>query len=598
MNFVKMTFAFALVLVMTATGLWADGAEEEPAAAADKQYVTDPTTGKVVVAPEYGGTLTYSTKSLGSWGSDPYFAWLDPQLTGVVEKLGIGNWGIDRDEWDFSGPTPVSYMTGRLAESWEMLDDTTYVFHIRKGVRWHDKPPMNGRELTAYDVEYNFHRMLGLGSGFTEPAPPTFGVGFVAIPFESVEATDKWTVVCKLKEPYLPALRLILIDQSVYIMPPEVIKEHGDVRDWRNVVGTGPFMLTDLVEESSITRTKNPDYWGYDEKYPQNRLPYVDELEYLYIPEEATLMAALRSAKLDLRGPSGGAIFTIDQAESLQRTNPEIVLHKQWWRSNGVSFALVASKPPFDDIRVRKAMQMALDLETFNNTFFKGQANATPQGMVGVPGYYIPFEEWPEEVKKGYMYDPARAEALLDAAGYPRGADGIRFKTILHFRDVYDLGYSEIARSYWAEIGVDLEIDVYTGAEIYERTSSDTFEGMMTSIAGFQTFDPLSMVGWFHSDADSIWDRVIGHQDPVMDSKIEAAQLATTLEEQQRLIREADMYTIEKQWQIWGPKSPVWWALQPWVIGYNGETMLGPQEDSLIMTRLWVDSELKEAMGY
>ena len=83
-----------------------------------------------------------------------------------------------------------------------------------------------------------------------------------------------------------------------------------------------------------------------------------------------------------------------------------------------------------------------------------------------------------------------------------------------------------------------------------------------------------------------------------MDSKIEAAQLATTLEEQQRLIREADMYTIEKQWQIWGPKSPVWWALQPWVIGYNGETMLGPQEDSLIMTRLWVDSELKEAMGY
>ncbi len=239
-------------LVLTATGLWASpSGEEEPAAAMEKEMVTDPTTGKVVVAPQYGGTLTYSTKALGSWGSDPYFAWLDPQLTGVVEKLGIGNWGIDRDEWDFSGPTPVSYMTGRLAESWEVLDDTTYVFHIRKGVRWHDKPPMNGRELTAYDVEYNFHRMLGLGSGFTEPAPPMFGVGFVAIPFESVEATDKWTVVCKLKEPYLPALWSILIDQSVYIMPPEVIKEHGDVRDWRNVVGTGPFMLTELVEESS-----------------------------------------------------------------------------------------------------------------------------------------------------------------------------------------------------------------------------------------------------------------------------------------------------------------------------------------------------------
>ena len=60
--------------------------------------------------------------------------------------------------------------------------------------------------------------------------------------------------------------------------PPEVIEEHGDVTDWRNLVGTGPFELTDWTEGSSITYSKNPGYWGYDEKYPENRLPYVDTL--------------------------------------------------------------------------------------------------------------------------------------------------------------------------------------------------------------------------------------------------------------------------------------------------------------------------------
>ena len=70
---------------------------------------------------------------------------------------------------------------------------------------------------------------------------------------------------------------------TTYIMPPEVIKQYGDSKDWKNLSGTGPFILTDVVEGSSETRTRNPDYWGHDEKYPQNQLPYIDELKYLMI---------------------------------------------------------------------------------------------------------------------------------------------------------------------------------------------------------------------------------------------------------------------------------------------------------------------------
>ena len=68
------------------------------------------------------------------------------------------------------------------------------------------------------------------------------------------------------------------------------------------MVGTGPYMLTEWVEGSSISWDKNPDYWGYDEKYPQNRLPYIDEIRALVMPDEATRLAALRTAKVDYVG--------------------------------------------------------------------------------------------------------------------------------------------------------------------------------------------------------------------------------------------------------------------------------------------------------
>ena len=589
------TFAVALVLVLTATGLWAAGAEEEApaAAAADKKYVTDPTTGEPVVAPEYGGTITLTNKSLGL-NSDPYFGHSDGVIAGVTEKLGIGNWGVDRDEWDFrAGEIQVSQTIGRLAESWDISPDgLTYTFHIRKGVHWHDKPPMNGRELTAKDIEYNFHRMLGLGK-FTEAGACTFGQCvdlLLSIPWESVTATDDWTVVMKLKEPYLAALRYMLVDYFVYIMPPEVIEQHGDTQDWRNLVGTGPFMLTDVVEESSLTYVKNPNYWGYDEKYPNNRLPYIDEFRVLVIPEEASIVAALRSGKVDYRTWAQ----SLDQIESLKQTNPEIVAHEWWFRSSD-SFAPNHRVPPFNDINVRRAMQMALDNETIAATYWKGYANTTPHGLIRVNGYHIPFEEWDEEVKQYYRYDPEAAEKLLDEAGYPRGADGTRFKTTLNYGAWATLDYAEIAATYWAAIGVDVEIDALSSAEYHERLWSRTGEGIYSAIAG-NLFDPVMMGGWYHSD--DMWNRG-GSQWPELDAIVEAALAAPTDEEQKRLIAEADKYAMSRHWLIFGPISPVWVLVQPWIKGYSGEMAPPtPNEFHVIFARLWIDSELKEAMGY
>ena len=589
--------AVLIGLALTATGLWAagDSDSDDSAATAEKEMVLDPTTGEMVEAPRYGGTITYplieeydnpDVVLSGVWGSQFF--------TGVLEKLGTADWGIDRAEWDFTGlRTPLFAMTGQLAESWSQPDPLTYIVKVRQGVHWHNKPPMNGRELTADDIVFNYHRLMGLGSGFTEPT--TFTQALKSLSFESITATDESTVVFKLKQPHLNALAAILDDWIAYMYPPEVIKQYGDATDWKNLVGTGPFMLTDVVEGSSMTFIKNPDYWGTDEKYPENRLPYIDEIRVLIMPEVATYLAALRSGKIDYVGSGLGNIQTIDQAESIERTNPEIELRAIF----SVSLAptgLNVNNPPFDDIRVRKAMQMAINLEEINQAYFKGKADTTPHGLMGDGGigYHIPFDQWPEELKNVFSYDPEGAEALLDAAGYPRGADGIRFKTVYSHIERYDLNLTELFASYWRKIGVDVEIRVLPLAEFIAKRKDHDFEMMSHEAAYGSLSDPL--VGRrFLSHTE--YNTAAVH-DPDYEALFETAAAATTIEEQQKLVIAMDMYAIERHWTVWGPIAPRFEATQPWLKGYNGEFRLGSAPKNWLFSRLWIDQDLKAATGF
>ena len=578
---------FMITLILMVAAFWVS-----PAAA--QKYVTDPSTGKVVTAPEYGGTITFARKDEPA-GPDTVVSgpWASAYVGGVLEKLVIEDWTTPRDESDFQFLNVPTNTIGALAESWSQPDATTYIVKVRQGVYWHDKAPMNGRELTADDIVYNYHRILGLGSGFTKPSEYTFD--WKGVQLESIEATDKWTVVFKLKEPNLTALFAILDGRLTWIYPPEVFKEHGDFSDWRNLVGTGPMMLTDWTKGSSITWDKNPDYWGYDEKYPENRLPYIDQLRALIMPEVATYMAALRTGRVDYIGPIGGTqMRSLDQVESLQRTNPELVILPFTNRSdNGIGMNV--QLPYFSDIRVRKALQMAIDLETINNAYYKGYADMIPQGIQGrfFTCCVTQFEDWPEDVKKVFDYDPEGAEALLDEAGYPRGADGIRFKTKFVHLAKWDLNYVELVVSYWAKIGVDVEIQVTSDAEFGPRKRDRDFE-MIGHVAAQKWF-PIVIQANFTTASIYNPSNV---SDPAYDAMHEAAGAATTLEEQNRISREMNQYAIEKFWAIWGGLAPGYLAIQPWVIGFNGEMKLGNAQYNTVLTRLWIDSELKKEMGH
>ena len=602
----RMTVAVALVLVLTVPGLWAAGAEEEPAAtAADKKYVTDPVFGNVVVAPQYGGTITHVLKHDVDKDYDPYSGggFSLYMTSGVVEKLAMVDWAIDRDIYPFltGNMAPVYALIGALAESWEQPDNTTYVFHVRQGVHWHDKPPVNGRELTADDIEYSFHRILGnklTGTEFSAADPSPGGGPLIALPWESVEATDKWTVVMKLKEPILAGLGTILDWSSMAIHPREVIEQYGNMSDWRNVVGTGPYMITDMVPQVSLTWTKNPNYWGYDEKYPENRLPYIDEMTGLVMTEVATMLAGLRSGKIDFIGwPGASQLNSVDQAVSLQRTNPELVVHTWSERSNTVTSMNQRedSPSPLHDIRVRRAMQMALDLESMNATFFRGFADTIPRGLVGreFKEAMIPFEEWPGELKQYYRFDTAGAEKLLDEAGYPRGADGFRFKTTYMHFSRYDVSWTELQAAYWREIGIDVVVETPTNADRAARHKTGDF-GLTSGVGGVKA-DPLS--GQMSLYLGGHAGNRSGVNDEQYNAWHDAAFAANTLDEAYELVKKMDYRVIEQHWQIWGPLAPAFTVHQPWVIGYNAEGGFGAMQNQVVFSRLWIDQELKEAMG-
>ncbi len=471
-----------LALALVATVTFASGESDQPAAAAEKEMVRDPSTGEMVTVPEYGGTIR-AIVNLKLEGLDPYWAFNTGYFIGLVnEKLGIPDWAIDRSKVGYSTMyMPGEALTGQLAESWENPDPLTYVFKIRDGVVWHDKAPVNGRQLTAHDVAYSFDRLLGLSGGERRPHVNTTAIGRLS--WESITATDEFTVEFKLQEPSLDALDAILKGPHMMVIAREVVEQFGDIQDWRNVTGTGPYQLTDVVQGSSWTYTKNGDYWGTDPKFPEYRLPYADTVEYVMVNDPAATLSLMRSGQADFMGVALFSHLTsVDQAVNLQKTNPDLELHP--WSFRAETAIGFIPKGPFSDIRVRQALSLAIDQEAIAENYMQGWGDASPSGPIGpaVLGYFMPYEEWPDGVKQYYRYDPEAAEKLLDEAGYPRGADGVRFKTIYEHYEFFDLGYYQIAMDYLRQIGIDVETQIVTRAEYIDKAVNHTSLGLRSDV--------------------------------------------------------------------------------------------------------------------
>jgi peptide/nickel transport system substrate-binding protein len=300
--------------------------------------------------PQYGGEMVIrSTRNIVNF--DPYNgAHLTQIYAAWLERLFAEDWTIDPAIFDFKTMAPNQYLKGHLAESWEFTDPYSFVVYLRKGIHWQNIPPVNGREFTADDVAFHYQRLYGLGSGFTKPAPYHATVASFR-ELISVTAIDKYTVVFKWKTAN-PAFVLETMvtnhNPTAAIVAREAVGKWGDVGDWHHAIGTGPFILKDFVSNDSATLVKNPDYWGYDQHYPQNKLPYVDKLRIIIITDEAEALEAMRAGRLDAMDS-----VSFKQAQAMKKTNPEIL---QIPSPSGASIDPRNDVVPFNDIRIRKAM--------------------------------------------------------------------------------------------------------------------------------------------------------------------------------------------------------------------------------------------------
>ncbi len=286
-------------------------------------------------SPKRGGTL-----SLRLW-DPPHF---DPHQT-ISYKTHIAySFTHSRLLKHKAGPAvpPGTFpIEGDLAESWSQPSETTYVFKLRKGVRWQNRPPVNGRELTAEDVVYSVERFRTLKGNAN---------AYMLSSLDKVEAIDKHTIKFTLKEPYVWFLDMIANSHAVPIIAKECVEKFGDLKKPESMVGSGPWMLDSYRPNVGYTFVRNPGYF-------LSGLPYIDRIEVAVDEDNASRMAAFIAGKYDLGWEYQGVINRVDWVQikdTLKQKRPRLQT-AEYPNSVMSHIYMRTDKPPFSDIRVRRA---------------------------------------------------------------------------------------------------------------------------------------------------------------------------------------------------------------------------------------------------
>jgi peptide/nickel transport system substrate-binding protein len=503
-----------------------------------------------------------------------------------MEQLNVDDWTVNPSAFTFQvGFRPSQYIGGGVEQSWALTDPQTYTIQLRQGIYYQNLPPVNGREFTSADVVYHWDRELGLGDGFTKPSPylPAVWTGLT-----SVTAPDNWTVVFKWTNTnaFEIAATIQTWDVECDYEASEVVQQYGNLNNWHNAIGTGPFILTDFVDNSSMTLVKNPNYWGYDERYPQNKIPYINQVNILIIPSFPTALAAMRAGKIDVC-PSG----TVQNAQAMAQTNPDI---KQIPIPG--TFAVTVDprddNAPFNNLNVRIAMQEAIDLPTLASTYYDGTTAAWPSTLASnYMGWGFPYTQWPASLQAEYAYNPTNAKALLAAAGYPNG-----FNTNIVVDSGNDMDLLQIVQSYFAAIGINMTITTMPTAALtpYLTTAhANTALAQRASGCLGQNYDPIRMLRLFQTGYAANYH---GVEDPNFDAFYTQANAATTVPAIQQIFSDANKYVAENHFAISLLVPNTISMSQPWVGGYNSQdsfTSETPTPGGFYSARYWINGSLK-----
>jgi peptide/nickel transport system substrate-binding protein len=536
--------------------------------------------------PKYGGTLEISTvyATISALSFDSYdWPWKHNHDTGgVYEQLFAADVSKAKSHGGKSSLIPDAYIPtnlirGELAEKWEWQENPLrLVVTLRKGVMFPEKPGvMKARELVAEDVVFAFKRMS------TSPKATKGYFDYV----KDVTAPDKYTVVWEMSE--FNAEWDYRFGYGYYsgIIPKEVVD--AGAANWKNMNGTGPYKLVDYVQGNSNTYEKNPDYWDKETiNEKEFKLPYVDKITYRIIKDEATRVTALRTGKLDIM-----EYVRWQDADQLKKSTPDLKWSK-WLATSGTFLAMRVDQKPFDDIRVRRAMNLAINKDEIIKAYYNGNAEmfAYPQHP-DYGAYFQPLNEQPASVQELFKFDPVKAKKLLAEAGYP---NGFTFKTQVCSCSPDHVDLIPLVSAYLEAVGIKMEIQPMEYAAFLSAMTTQTnapgyfmnngHTNPTTTIR--KSFIPRQV--WNPSQ----WN------DPKLTERMEAVYKERDESKRQAELRAMTTEMLDNAPYVWLPTPYNFTAWWPWVKGYEGELRAGAVRPWPIYARIWVDQDLKKKMGY
>lgn len=399
-----------------------------------------------------------------------------------------------------------------LAESWTTSPDgKTWTFKLRRGVKFH-----SGRELVADDVKFTYDRVMdaNIGSG---------GRGyFLAI--DGIEIPDKYTVRIHTKQPSASLLAALAGNWSA-IVPRDEYEKRGDLR--RTAIGTGPFILQEWVPQSHLKARKNPDYWDKGK-------PYIDAVEIKIIPDEASIVAQLRTGNIH---------------HALLEDNKNYLLVKDDKRLNAMRsprlgfdcLIMNLGRKPFDDIRVRQAISLAVDRNEVLQVAASGLGQVTGPLTPAMKPWALPIEAF----KEWYMPNPERAKKLLAEAGSPNG-----FKTTLKAIPTFPtmVAGSQVIAAQLKRIGVDVQIIQEEYGVWIKNIIKPNFNFDMTMNLTNGEPDPDSLLYRRVSSVERQWTN---GGDPEVDALLDQGRVSLDHAKRKEIYDKAQRLLVEKALMIW-----------------------------------------------
>jgi len=407
-----------------------------------------------------------------------------------------------------------------LATGFEQPNDTTYVFHLRSGVKFH-----NGQAFDAEDVKYTFERILNPATA--SPSATLFSS------IKAVTVVDAMTVRFELKAPNAPFLSYMATNPNGVIVPRGV----GELNT--KPVGTGPFAFDSYEPNQQCTLKANANYY-------ENGQPYLAEVVFRFFKDQSSITSALRSKAIDMT-------WFKDPKVSAQviRTSPDLVsVPGKTTRTFPVWMNMKAK--PLDDVRVRRALSLATDRAACLQTVLGGSGKVAAMIPESQIGGYDGVGELPY-----YKTDAAAAKQLLAEAGYPDGIDLGDY--IVVAANPLDVSCAQILQQQWAEAGIKVALKPMETAPLIAMWIKTGFPTLL-SVALSWNPDPDAIVSFMTSG--SATGKSMGIADTELDTMITQARTlldpvkraAAYVQIQRRIIGQAyvlNIYQYPLRWEAW-----------------------------------------------